>query len=277
MTRLDACGADAELVALAQSCLAAGAEGPAARCGCGRRPALTAYLAGVEQRLKEAGLAQARAEARAAGERKRALLAVALAASVLATGLLGAGGWVWVSRERLRRRGGWARMSTAALDDAVEKRDQARGRPAIDPDPLGRGDRGRPPGRGAAARGARRATELRDRVRTSLAAVEREQSRGRGGREGPPHGRAARRRSTTTWASINDWQKADAEYAAAFRAYGVDSTRSTRTKPARSWPPARSRPSWPTRWTSGPFCARAWLRNSAGSETPGRGRQGGRP
>ena len=50
------------------------------------RAGLTAYLRGVEGRLREAELAQARAETRAAGERRRRRLTLALAASVLDTG-----------------------------------------------------------------------------------------------------------------------------------------------------------------------------------------------
>ena len=83
LARLDACGADAELVALAS---------PAwpRRRGTGRgtrawsSPRLTAYLAGVQERLRAAELARARAEARAAEERKRRLLVAGLAASLLA-------------------------------------------------------------------------------------------------------------------------------------------------------------------------------------------------
>ena len=50
---------------------------------------LTAYLRGVEGRLREAELAHARAETRAAEERRRRRLTLALAASVLATVLIG--------------------------------------------------------------------------------------------------------------------------------------------------------------------------------------------
>ena len=104
LARLDACDADAELVALARSCLAAAPKHRPRDAGM-VVAGLTAYLRGVEGRLREAELAQARAETRAAGERRRRLLTLALAASVLATALIGAAGWGWMDRERRRREG----------------------------------------------------------------------------------------------------------------------------------------------------------------------------
>ena len=103
--RLDACGADAELIALARDCLAAEPERRPRNAGAVAQR-VTAYLAGVQERLKTAELArveaQARAEeetkrravadelarearARADEERKRRRMTVALAASVLVT------------------------------------------------------------------------------------------------------------------------------------------------------------------------------------------------
>ena len=55
--RLDACGADAELVALARSCLAAAPKDRPRDAGV-VAAGLAAHLAGVEQRLLSAGLAQ---------------------------------------------------------------------------------------------------------------------------------------------------------------------------------------------------------------------------
>src|SRR5262249_186389 len=83
LARLGACGADEELLRLAQACLALEA---------GERPRnagvvaerLAAYLASVQQRLHEAELASAEAKARAAQERKARRLAVGLAGSLLA-------------------------------------------------------------------------------------------------------------------------------------------------------------------------------------------------
>ena len=86
--RLDACGADAELVALARDCLAA--EPPARPRHAGAlRERITAYLAGVQERLRAAEIERARAEARAAEERRRRRLQLGLAASLLALVSLG--------------------------------------------------------------------------------------------------------------------------------------------------------------------------------------------
>jgi tetratricopeptide (TPR) repeat protein len=106
---LDRCAADAELIALAKRCLAASA---AARYANGRdvAAAVSAYRAGVEERLRRAerdrAAAEARAEeevntrreaeARAAEQRNKRRVQLALAAAV---GLLlaGAGGFAWYS------------------------------------------------------------------------------------------------------------------------------------------------------------------------------------
>ncbi len=125
MARLDSCDADAELVDLARSCLAAAAKHRPRDAGM-VVAGLTAYLRGVEGRLREAELAQARAETRAAGERRRRLLTLALAASVLATALIGAAGWGWMDRERRRREGALRAAVDGALADASKKRERAR-------------------------------------------------------------------------------------------------------------------------------------------------------
>jgi serine/threonine-protein kinase len=128
--RLDASGADAELIRLAKQCLAARLEErpqDAAKVAA----AVTDHLAGVAERLRVAELAQAVAQARAEQETKaRALaeraadaerakalherktrrLTMALAASVLLTMLLGGGGGLWLklqadarTADRMRR------------------------------------------------------------------------------------------------------------------------------------------------------------------------------
>ena len=88
--------------------------------------ALTAHLAGVGERLRAAELAQAKAEARAAGERKRRVLTLALAASIFATGLLGAGGWYWAARQRAAGEEATSLEVNRAIDDANRKRNRAR-------------------------------------------------------------------------------------------------------------------------------------------------------
>jgi serine/threonine-protein kinase len=104
LARLDGCGADAELVALAKSCLAAEAAGRP-RDGGAVAKAVTAYQGAVRERLRQAELGRARAEVRAAEERKRRRLTAALAAAGLALlAALAAGGlWLLQQRAALRR------------------------------------------------------------------------------------------------------------------------------------------------------------------------------
>ena len=123
-----------ELIDLARDCLAAEPERRPRSAGeVARR--LTAYLAGVQERLKAAELARVEAggqrpsgagadelarKARATrSERRR--LTVALAASVLITASVIGGGWAYLARQRTRRaateRGvtaGWPRQGSGA-------------------------------------------------------------------------------------------------------------------------------------------------------------------
>ncbi len=218
MARLDACRADAELVALARSCLAAAPKHRPRDAGM-VVAGLTAYLRGVEGRLREAELAQARAETRAAGERRRRLLTLALAASVLATTMVVAAAWGWIDRERRRREGALRASVDGALADASKKRERAR---AAGSDPIPWVE---------AIEAARRAESLlgggspghglRARVRTFLDDLVRERDATEAAEKD--------RRIVERLAAIhndfgvhNDEVKADAEYAAAFRGYGVD-------------------------------------------------------
>ena len=216
--RLDACEADAELVGLARSCLAAASK---------HRPrdasvvvmGLTEYLRGVEGRLREAELAKARAEAHAAGERRRRQLTLALAASVLVTGCIGAAGWAWMDRERRQRFGAVEAAVNAALVDSVKKREKAI---TAGSDPILWVE---------AIEAARRAETLltgndasleqKERVRRFLDELMRE-------REAVDAVEKDRRIVERLAAVLNDFgehsdeRKANSDYAAAFRAYGVD-------------------------------------------------------
>src|SRR5262249_35799509 len=127
MARLDGCGADAELIALAKRCLSADPAGRPRDAG-EVAEAVSAYQAGVEERAHEGegerGAAQARAEeakATAAAERRARRLAVGLAAAVLLTVLAGGGGWLWVVQDRAARE----RSANLALGKAEQLADQA--------------------------------------------------------------------------------------------------------------------------------------------------------
>src|SRR3954463_9347294 len=70
LARLDACGAEAELVALAKSCLAAAPRDRPRDAGV-VVAALSAHLTGVQERLKAGGLAPARGAAPTTAGRQR--------------------------------------------------------------------------------------------------------------------------------------------------------------------------------------------------------------
>ena len=102
LRRLEACGAEPELVSLCRDCLAAEPAGrPRDASEVARR--MSSYLAGVQERLRVAELARVEAQARAAEERKRRRLTVALAASVLVIAGLAGGGWTYLARQRQER------------------------------------------------------------------------------------------------------------------------------------------------------------------------------
>ncbi len=145
--RLDGCGADAELVGLAKACLAAEpAERP--RDGRAAAGAMTAHLAGVQERLRKAELeraaAQARAEAALAktrAERRARRMTVALAATLLLALTAAGAGTLWYQQDRAARAAADARQAaeharkaaaterdvTAALEDATAFGKQATG------------------------------------------------------------------------------------------------------------------------------------------------------
>jgi serine/threonine-protein kinase len=102
LAALESSGADTELLGLARACLAAEPAGRPRDAGAVAR-SMTAYLAGVQERLRTAELARAEAQARAEEARKRFRLGVALAATVLITGAIGGAGWWRAARARQAR------------------------------------------------------------------------------------------------------------------------------------------------------------------------------
>src|SRR5262249_57880017 len=101
--RLEACAADADLIALTKACLSPEAlDRP--RDAQAVAEALTAYLDGVQERLHQAELAEAEAKARALGEAKRRRLTLALTATVLLAGTRGGGGRLGPQAGREARR-----------------------------------------------------------------------------------------------------------------------------------------------------------------------------
>jgi serine/threonine-protein kinase len=123
--RLEGCGADAELLGLALACLAPqAADRP--RDAQAVADALTAYLDGVQTRLRQAELAQAEARARAAEEAKRRRLALALAGTVLLAVALGGGTALWLQADRQARQAQLTREVNDALNQVTALREQAK-------------------------------------------------------------------------------------------------------------------------------------------------------
>jgi serine/threonine-protein kinase len=130
--QLDRSGADEELLAVCRRCLSPRPDGRPAD-GQAVAGGLTAYLDGVQDRLRQAELAEAEAKAKAKEEAKRLRLTLALAATVLLAVLLGGGGWLYVKSERdlqqaelARRRGEVAQEVNEALGKATTLREQAK-------------------------------------------------------------------------------------------------------------------------------------------------------
>jgi serine/threonine-protein kinase len=126
IARLDACGADAELVGLTRTCLPAEAidrpkDAQAVADG------LMSYLNGVQERLHQAELAEAEAKAKAAEEAKRRRLTLVLAVTVLLALTLGGGGWLWVKDDRDARIARVTRDVNEALNNATALGERAKG------------------------------------------------------------------------------------------------------------------------------------------------------
>src|SRR5262249_29356533 len=96
--RLVTSGAEAELIGLAQSCLAAEPEQRPRNAGEATRR-LNDYLSRAQERLPPAELARVEAQPRAGEERKRRHLTMALAASVIFAGSAIGGGWAYLARQ----------------------------------------------------------------------------------------------------------------------------------------------------------------------------------
>ncbi|HEY1190631.1 MAG TPA: tetratricopeptide repeat protein, partial [Gemmata sp.] len=123
LVKLDASGADGELVALAKRCLAPRAADRPAN-GKAVADAVTAYRAGAEARVRAAEAERAAAEARAAEQRKRRRVQLALAGAVTAL-LLGAGavGW-WADRQSTAHRAETERLAREQASADLQQREK---------------------------------------------------------------------------------------------------------------------------------------------------------
>jgi serine/threonine-protein kinase len=238
--RLDSSGADGELIALARDALAREREDRPRAAGAvaGR---ITGYLAGVQERLRAAELARAAeqaraeearrtaeaAEARAKAERQARRLTAALAASVLGFVILGGGGWVYLQQLRAGRRLATERVVNQVLDEATLLWGQARSAAVGDLSPWS-----------AALNAARRAEGLlaagevgvpvHDRFRTVMTALERGQAEAQSQAHEARRDRKPLDRLETIRGERSQHtnaERTDADYAKAFRDFGIDFTR----------------------------------------------------
>jgi serine/threonine-protein kinase len=148
-SRLDACGADLELIALSRACLAAEREDRPRDAGA-VAARLAAHLAGVQERLRAAEVAHAAesaraleaerttalAEARARAERRARRMTTGLAASLLALTTLGGLTFTYVLYQRQARTAAIERVvvrATTLLDQArAQSEDVTRWRMALE-------------------------------------------------------------------------------------------------------------------------------------------------
>jgi eukaryotic-like serine/threonine-protein kinase len=119
--RLDRCGADAELVALARACLAPEQDDRPRDAGA-VAAAVAAYQAGVQERLRRAELDRTAAEVRVKEERKRRKLAVLLTAALVGLLALGGGGGWWLHQQQAEAR----RAVESSLGQARDLQQQYR-------------------------------------------------------------------------------------------------------------------------------------------------------
>ncbi len=122
--RLDASGADADLIALAKHCLTREPEDRPNAAGV-VSDRVTAYLAGVQERLR-------RAEITTVEERARRRLTTVAAAALILLGLAGGGGYAWDQRQKAMRVARTARAAEEALGDASRLLGEARSAPPSD-------------------------------------------------------------------------------------------------------------------------------------------------
>lgn len=122
--RLDACGADSELISLTKQCLSSEPIERARDAGV-LASQLAEYFESVQTRLAAAERAAVEAKARVIEERKRRTVTMALAGSILLTGMLVAGGWAVIShqhtvheRDIVQRQSRLAQQINDALSEA---------------------------------------------------------------------------------------------------------------------------------------------------------------
>jgi serine/threonine-protein kinase len=213
LARLDGCGAEGELIAIAKDCLAVEPE-DRPRDAKVVSDRVTSYLSGVQERVQAAERERAVAVARAIEERRRRKLQLALAASVLAFTTLGGLSTTYYLQERAER----ARQATeqaAAVDRVVGQAETLRQQASANPEDVSRWEVALAAVRQAEAVGDEaaepRLLALRTQVRAGLEAATRDKTL---------LDRLVDIRSAE--ADDPDGSITDRDYAAAFREAGIE-------------------------------------------------------
>ena len=129
--RIEACDADEELKTLTRSCLARERNQRPRHAGIVAE-GISSYLSSAEERARESELDAARARATAAQERRARRLTLALTASIVAVIVIGAGSFIGVQTERMRRINADSQRADAALTEATRLLQQAKDTPVSD-------------------------------------------------------------------------------------------------------------------------------------------------
>jgi serine/threonine-protein kinase len=133
-TRLGACGADDELVALAKSCLVP-RRGERLRDAGVVAQRFAEYQASVDQRARALEVAAVEARARAVGERRRRRLTLTWAAVLLAAVVVGGSAIVWSQNQRLGNIAAASEMANERLDELTRLLEEARETPVSEERP----------------------------------------------------------------------------------------------------------------------------------------------
>jgi serine/threonine protein kinase/Flp pilus assembly protein TadD len=223
-TRLDVVVEEPELAHLCLRCLSE--ERDHRPRGAGEvAAAIGAYLASIEERARAAQIAAAESRVKAEQERKARWLILGLASSILATLVLGGGGWLWQQHQRENRRTQTAELANAALDRASllygqvsDSLDPARWQEALAAvDRVGALlDAGEP-----SASLEQRTQELAQQIHSGAEAAER-----RSRLEASNRGLLARLQELRVpegeGVDAPDWSRVDGAFAAAFREHDLD-------------------------------------------------------
>jgi serine/threonine-protein kinase len=208
--RLEACGGDAELIALARDCLATDPD-DRPRDAAEVSDRLSSHLASLQERTRRAELARAEAQARAAEERKRRKLAVTMGVAIAALiALVGAVSSWLVYQQQARA----TRVELAVRDAEVLK-----GRAEATGDDLALWAAARE----SAHNAARQVDDARDaatRVRAADIAADVDRLAGEAEADRKLLDELAEIR--TSWSEDYRSARTDARYAAAFRARTLD-------------------------------------------------------